>query len=116
MKQQLTLDIADVLYGQDAPNRQNDATLFLIKGVVSGTFNNALNGLKTKKNNFALNEQSLSSLAFELLWANIASDSLKLFAFINNEFPNSSQAKINLQRACTHRLAKSVENSVKICS
>lgn len=116
LKQQLTLDIAGVLYGQDAPNRNNDATLSLIKGVVSGNFNNALNGLKAEKNSFDINEQSLSSLAFELLWANIASDSLKLFDFIINEFPNSSQAKLNLQQACEHRLAKNVENRVNKCS
>lgn len=116
LKQQLTLDIADVLYGQDAPNRQNDSTLSLIKGVVSGSFNHTLNALNAEKNNFDFNEQSLSSLAFELLWANIAIDSLKLFAFINNEFPNSSQAKLNLQQACEHRLAKNVENRVNLCS
>ncbi len=73
-----------------------------------------LNGLQAEKNNF--DEQSLSSLAFKLLWANIAIDSLKLFAFINNEFPNSSQAKLNLQRACEHQLAKNVENRVNLCS
>lgn len=116
LKQQLTLDIAAALYDQDVPNRQNDATLSLIKSVVSGDFSHALNGLKSKRNNLDLNEQSLSSLAFDLLWANIANDSLQLFAFINNEFPNSSQAKLNLQRACEHRLAKKVENRVNICS
>ncbi|WP_261593430.1 serine hydrolase domain-containing protein [Pseudoalteromonas holothuriae] len=116
LKQQLTLDIAGVLYGQNVPNRKNDPTLSLIKGVVSGNFNHTFNGLKAEKNNFDFNEQSLSSLAFELLWANIASDSLKLFAFIKSEFPKSPRAKLNLQRACEHRLAKNVENRVSICS
>lgn len=116
LKEQLTLDVAAVLYGQDPPNRQNDTTLTLINGVVSGKFSQTLNDLKSVKNNLDFNEQSLSSLAFELLWANIVNDSLQLFSFIGNAFQNSPQAQTNLQRACHHRLAKSAENTVNICS
>jgi CubicO group peptidase (beta-lactamase class C family) len=116
LKEQLTFDIAAVLYDQNAPNRKNDATLTLIKGIVSGKFSQTFNDLKSRKNNLDFNEQSLSSLAFELLWTNIANNSLQLFSFISDEFPNSSQAQTNLQRACNHRLAKSAENRASICS
>ena len=116
LKQQLTLDIADVLYGKEPSNRENDTTLSLIKSVVSGDFDQTLNTLNSEKNNLDFHEQSLSPLAFELLWSNIISDSLKLFAFISNTFPESKQAELNLQRACKHRLAKNVKIREIICN
>lgn len=115
LKEQLTLDIAAVLYDQNATNRDNDSTLVLINGVVSGSFNQTLSDLTSAKKNLPLNEQSLSSLAFELLWANMANDALHLFSFISKEFQNSSTAKLNLQQACEHRLSKNVENRESVC-
>ena len=115
LKEQLTYDIAAVLYDQEVPNRKNDATLILIKGIVSGKFNKKFSDLKSENNHLDFNQQSLSSLAFELLWSNIADNSLQLFSFINNEFPNSPQAKTNLQRACDHRLAKKAKSRTNIC-
>lgn len=115
LKEQLTYDIAAVLYDQEVPDRKNDATLTLIKGIVSGEFNEKFNDLKSGNNHLDFNQQSLSSLAFELLWSNIADNSLQLFSFISNEFQNSSQAKINLQRACNHRLAKKAKRRTSTC-
>jgi CubicO group peptidase (beta-lactamase class C family) len=116
LKEQLTHDIATVLYGQDAPNRQNDTTLALIKSIVVGNFSQALNEVQPKKNNLDVNEQSLSSLAFGLLWSNIANDALQLFSVISDKFPNSLQAQTNLQVACNHQLAKSAKSRDSICS
>ena len=115
LKEQLTYDIAAALYDQEVPDRKNDATLTLIKGIVSGKFSEKFSDLKSENNPLDFNQQSLSSLAYELLWSNIADNSLQLFSFISHEFPNSSQAKINLERACNHRLAKKAKNRASIC-
>ncbi len=114
LKQQLTIDIAAALYNQAPPNRNNDASLMLIKGIVNGTFNQTFNNIKLKKN-VDFNEQSLSALAFELLWSNMPTNALQLFTLISNEFPNSLQARHNLQQACSHRLARSVVNKLSFC-
>ncbi|MEC4725215.1 hypothetical protein HWQ46_06570 [Shewanella sp. D64] len=116
MKEQLTYDIAAVLYGQEVPERKSDATLTLIKGIVSGDFNEKFNDLKSENNHLDFSQQSLSSLAFELLWSNMADNSLQLFSFIINAFPNSSQAEINLQRACNHRLTEKANSRTGICN
>ena len=115
-KEQLSFDIAAVLYDIEAPNRKNDASLLLIDGIVSGTFSETFSLLQTDKENLEFNEKSLSSLGFELLWSNIADNALTLFAFIQQKYPNSSKAKTNLLQACNHRLAKNVKDKASICN
>lgn len=116
LKEQLTFDIAAVLYAQDPPNRNNDASLRLINSIVSGTFSQTFNALDTDKSLLEFNEASLSSLAFELLWANIADNSLALFSFIHDKYPSSAKAKTNLLQACNHRLAKNAKSRAGICN
>jgi len=115
LKQQLTFDIAAVLYDHDIPDRKYSAALALIKNMVSGEFNKTLNNMGSNKNNLVFNQQSLSALAFQLLWSDIGDKSLELFSFISHQFPDSSTAKKNLLQACEHRLAKNSKNRSRIC-
>jgi len=116
LKEQLTFDIAAVLYAQDPPNRNNDVSLRLINSIVTGTFSQTFSALYADTEPLEFNETSLSSLAFELLWSNIADNSLQLFAFIRDKYPNSSNAKTNLLQACNHRLAKNSKRRTSLCS
>ena len=116
LKQQLTFDIATILYNQVPPNRKNDATLNLIKSLFSANFSQTLQSLTADNTQFKLSEESLASLAFELLWSSLAEQSLQLFSFIVSEFPNSSTANQNLQKACRHHLAKSAKSFAEQCS
>ena len=113
LKQQLTSDIASILYDQNIPDRKKDASLALTTGIVSGEFEKALDSLNS--NNFELNEQSMTAIAYQLLWSGLANQSLKLFSLIRDKFKDSSAAKENLLRACDHRLTKSVIVDKNIC-
>ena len=116
LKEQLTFDIAAVLYQQEVPDRKNDASLMLINSIVSGAFKQAFNRLNTDAKLLAFNEASLSSLAFDLLWANMPENALQLFAFITEKYPNSTNASANLLQACSHRLASNAKKSMPVCN
>tara|TARA_R110000737_G_C14278910_1_gene431880 strand:+ start:111 stop:338 length:228 start_codon:yes stop_codon:yes gene_type:complete len=74
-----------------------------------------MHALYANKEPLEFNESSLSSLAFELLWANMADNSLALFSFLTDKYPNSAKAKTNLLQACGHRLANSAKSRSSIC-
>ncbi len=116
LKQQLILDIGALLYKQETVDRSNDLSFTLINSVVTGNFDKIFNDFESGKLNKNFDEKSLSSLAYDLLWANLPDYSLRLFSFISNEFPSSTAAKKNLQKACGHRLAKRVQNKVNFCN
>jgi hypothetical protein len=116
LKQQLTFDIAAILYNQVPPNRKNDATLYLIKSLFSANFSQTLQSLTADNTQFQISEESLASLAFELLWSSLADQSLQLFSFIVSEFPNSSTANQNLQKACHHHLARGAKSFAEQCT
>jgi len=115
LKQQLTFDIADVLYNQPLKNRENDVSLILINSLISGTFEQTLTGLEAKKGEYSFNEASLSALAYQVLWSGIGNESLQLFSFISNTFGDSLKAKSNLQLACNHRITNDSLNKQRIC-
>ena len=115
LKAQLTLDIANIIYSQDTENRENNATLKLINAVVNGSFDAMLSKITSGEVNFSLNEQSLSALAFELLWSNEGENALQLFSFIAAKYPSSASAKANLLQACNHRLTKNAKSNAVIC-
>ena len=69
--------IAKVL-GEQAPNRKNDVALALTKAITTGTCEKVLTDIKANK--YTLDEGMMISLAYELLWSNLASKSLQLFA------------------------------------
>lgn len=114
LKAQLTLDIAKILYSQDTENRENNATLKLINAVVNGSFDAMLSKITSGEVNFSLNEQSLSALAFELLWSNEGENALQLFSFVAAKYPDSEAAKAKLLQACNHRLAKKAKSNAVI--
>jgi CubicO group peptidase (beta-lactamase class C family) len=115
IKQQFTLDIASVLYGEKPPNRTKDATLKLINSIVLGNFGSELKKITSNVETFDLNEESLTRLAFQLLWSGISDYSLQLFSFIKLELSDSNNAKSNLLLACNHRQAKHSEIKTVIC-
>ena len=115
LKQQLTFDIADVLYNQPLKNRENDVSLILIKSLIAGTFEQTLTGLEAKKGEYNFNEASLSALAYQILWSGLGNESLKLFSFITNTFVDSLKAKTNLERACNHHVTNGLLNKRGIC-
>jgi hypothetical protein len=115
LKQQLTFDIADVLYNQPLKNRENDVSLILINSLLSGSFEQTLTGLEAKKGEYSFNEVSLSALAYQILWSGIGNESLQLFSFISNTFVGSLKAKRNLERACNHRITNDSLNKQHFC-
>jgi len=88
----------------------------LIKSLFSANFSQTLQSLTADNTQFQISEESLASLAFELLWSSLADQSLQLFAFIVSEFPNSSTANQNLQKACHHHLAKGAKSFAEQCT
>jgi len=115
LKQQLTFDIADVLYNQPLKNRENDVSLILINSLISGTFEQTLTGFKDKKEGYIFNEASLSALAYQILWSGLGSESLQLFSVISNTFVDSLNAKTNLEGACNHRITNDSLNKQHFC-
>lgn len=115
LKQQLTFDIANVLYNQPLKNRENDVPLILIKSLISGTFEQTMTALEAKKGEYNFNEASLSALAYQILWSGLGSESLRLFSFINNIFADSLNAKTNLERACDHQVTNGLLNKQGFC-
>ncbi len=115
LKQQMTADLAKVLYQQPVPGRSQDADLLLINSVVNGNFDTHLEKIADGKAKVALSEQNLTSLGYDLLWSNLPFQSLKLFDFINNSFSNSKSAAANLARACQHRLTQNTEGKAQFC-
>ncbi|WP_141235526.1 hypothetical protein [Pseudoalteromonas sp. NBT06-2] len=115
LKQQLTFDIADVLYNEPLKSRENDVSLILINSLISGTFEQTLAGLEAKKGEYSFNETSLSVLAYQVLWSGIGNESLQLFSFISNTFGDSLKAKSNLQLACNHRITNDSLNKQHFC-
>ncbi|WP_394228773.1 serine hydrolase domain-containing protein [Pseudoalteromonas spongiae] len=114
LKRQLVGDIAKVLYGEQAPNRENDVALALTQAITTGTFEKVLTDIKANK--YTLDEGMMTSFAYELLWSNLASKSLQLFAVIGNQFKQSEDAKHHFAKACNHRLVKNLEERNSICS
>ena len=114
--QQMTMDIAAILYDQEAPNRSNDVSLALINGIVTGLFDETLNNILVNKESWLFSEASLSALAYQVLWSGLGENSLKLFSLISTSFPDSSSAKQNLKQACSHRLTLSASNREYICN
>ncbi|WP_199609589.1 serine hydrolase domain-containing protein [Flocculibacter collagenilyticus] len=114
LKQQLMLDVASALFNRTVPNRKRDVSLALTNSINSGNFEKVLRELKT--DNYDLDEQKMTAIAYELLWSGLADKSLHLFAFISDRFNESTTAKSNLTRACDHRLTKSVKDKATICS
>ena len=110
------MDIAAILYDQEAPNRSNDVSLALINGIVTGLFDETLNNILVNKESWLFSEASLSALAYQVLWSGLGENSLKLFSLISTSFPDSSSAKQNLQQACSHRLTLSASNREYICN
>ncbi|AZZ98834.1 class A beta-lactamase-related serine hydrolase [Pseudoalteromonas sp. R3] len=113
LKKQLVMDIAAALYNQDIPNRTRDVSLALTNGVRTGTFEQVLSEIENDK--YDLDESSMTSMAYELLWSGLADKSLKLFSLINRSFSNSPTAESNLVQACNHRLTKNVHKKSEVC-
>ncbi|MGQ8367199.1 serine hydrolase domain-containing protein [Glaciecola sp. 1036] len=113
LKRQLTSDIAAVLYDQDLPSREQDIVLALTSGIYSNTFDKVLADIK--ENKYLLDEQSMTSIAYELLWSNLADKALQMFSVIREEFSDSTQAQANLEQACQHRLTMSATVKAQIC-
>ena len=82
---------------------------------MNGSFDAMLSKITSGEVNFSLNEQSLSALAFELLWSNEGENALQLFSFIAAKYPSSASAKANLLQACNHRLTKNAKSNAVIC-
>ncbi|WJG08598.1 hypothetical protein [Aliiglaciecola sp. LCG003] len=116
LKQQLTKDIVSILYDLSPPERKNDATLALINSLVSNQFMQTLHEIKSAKTEHVLDEASLSSLAFQLLWSGLINQSLPLFSFINTEFVDSKSAQQNLSNTCSHRLVKQSKADLTVCN
>jgi len=116
LKQQLTFDLASVLYNQQAPDRSNDVSLMLIESITSGTFMQKLSDIQLNKDNYLMNEQSLSALSFQMLWSGLGDKSLKLFSFVSKAFPDSSKAKKSLMQACNHRLTLDAASRETLCN
>ena len=116
VKQQMTMDIAAVLYGQEAPNRRNDVSLALINGIATGSFEQTLANIQINNEAWKFSEASLSALAYQVLWSGLGENSLKLFSLVDTSFPESSSAKRNLKQACSHRLTHNASNRKYICN
>lgn len=115
IKMQLISDIAAVLYQQPVIERRDDAVFKLIAAIVEGNFQTKLKQITSDVDSKGLDESSLNSLAYEMLWSGLANDSLALFAFIENTFTNSNSATDNLAFACRHRLTQQASNRAAVC-
>ncbi|NQZ90497.1 MAG: beta-lactamase family protein [Colwellia sp.] len=116
LKQQLTFDIAAVLYDQEAINRTKDVSLMLIQSLVSGTFDQTLTRIQSDKAEKSYNEPSLSAFAYQMLWSGLGDKSLQLFSLVSNTFPDSSTAKRNLIQACNHRVTSESKSRESFCN
>lgn len=115
IKQQLTRDLAAALYQAPYLTREHDASLKLINGIVSNNYSQIFTQLTSNKSSFTFSEQSLSSVAYELLWANIPQYAIPLFSFIVKQYPSSKTASGNLEQACQHRLSKQWQGKQHFC-
>ncbi|MEP1554269.1 hypothetical protein, partial [Paraglaciecola sp.] len=115
LKQQLTSDITSVLYGQPAPDLSKDKVIFLVNSLVEGRFDNAMAKLELDNGLEPIDEQTLTALAYEILWSALADESLQLFSFLYAEFEASSAAKENIGMACNHRLAINAQKKSLFC-
>lgn len=114
LKQQLTSDIAASLYDLAVPTREKDPVFVLTNSLVQGDFQQQLKTLGNDDK--PLDENALTSLAFETLWSGLANQSLSLFAFIQQEFADSTKAAANLAFACDHRLTAGAKNKTTHCT
>lgn len=114
LKQQLTWDIAAILLGFETESRDTDMSLKLINSIVSGKFEQGLKALKATSSE--LDEEMLTSIAYQLLWSGLAEPSIQLFHFISQGFNGSVSAKGNLANACQHRLTSEVPDKFTYCT
>ena len=115
LKQQLTSDIASVLYNLPVTSREQDVVFTLVNSLVDGNYGAVMQILTRDNKNLVLEEHSLSALAFEVLWSGLADESLQLFSLVTSKFDESQKAKENLLFACNHRLTNTASNKEMYC-
>jgi CubicO group peptidase (beta-lactamase class C family)/imidazolonepropionase-like amidohydrolase len=116
-KQQLTLDLSDVLLGlsinDDSKELPIPATFLLIKAALQGTLIQQAAYLLSNADKFVVNEQDINQIAQQFLWAGAIHKATVVWELNTLLFPNSDNARNKLKEVCENK--KLTNESVKLC-